>query len=668
MPPTTPARRRKARRPSGGSCGSGLIGPRTYPAADVRPRRPRTRARHRRLRRRRRQVEVPDDGSSLLDVLRDHLGVRSAKDGCSPQGQCGCCTVLVDGAAPGRVRDPGAPGAPAGRSPRSTASTPPTASAGPRRSAPPAPASAGSARPGIVVPARGPARPRAPRPTTTPRSTRRSLAHLCRCTGWRTILEAWAVAVAGASGAAGAPEADRDLDGRRRAGPPSRAARPSASAPDVALGRGGFADDTAPADALVAVPDGAGRLGRRRDARRGPGRGRQGAGPPRRPSSPRRPLDAARRATGPRRCARPGSSPPTSRPTPSWCEPGGEPATPLGQRRRLRRQGDLDRSPPPPARWPTARPAGAGAARPARTPCASGPSARRSPAGVRRRRHRRACGWCARRASPRRVALGRARPGRRGGRRRRPADLGRPSAAPGWAEAAVLLAGLGPAPSVDGVEATAVVAPGRGRGRGRRSAPTASCGCGSRCGAVLDEVVLRSYASAPPTWPSAGSRSEGLAVDADGDGRTTSPSARSGCCAPSDMPPVEVDARRRRRRAGERFRRRVRRGGRRGLARRRAGPPTGPPAARWRAELCHSDAMSTPVGPYTPDRPGRRLARRLRPGRPRRRPAGGRRRDRARPRQAIANLAGLLASEGAVAGRRGEDHGVPAPHARLPAS
>src|SRR5204862_394771 len=25
-------------------------------------------------------------------------GVRSAKDGCSPQGQCGCCTVLVDGA------------------------------------------------------------------------------------------------------------------------------------------------------------------------------------------------------------------------------------------------------------------------------------------------------------------------------------------------------------------------------------------------------------------------------------------------------------------------------------------------------------------------------------------------------------------------------------------
>ena len=43
-------------------------------------------------------VEVADDGASLLEVLRDRLGRRSVKDGCSPQGQCGCCTVLVDGA------------------------------------------------------------------------------------------------------------------------------------------------------------------------------------------------------------------------------------------------------------------------------------------------------------------------------------------------------------------------------------------------------------------------------------------------------------------------------------------------------------------------------------------------------------------------------------------
>ena len=35
----------------------------------------------------------------LLAALREELGVTSAKDGCSPSGQCGCCTVLVDGKA-----------------------------------------------------------------------------------------------------------------------------------------------------------------------------------------------------------------------------------------------------------------------------------------------------------------------------------------------------------------------------------------------------------------------------------------------------------------------------------------------------------------------------------------------------------------------------------------
>ena len=49
------------------------------------------------LDRRRSPVTVADDGASLLEVLRDRLGIASAKDGCSPQGQCGCCTVLVDG-------------------------------------------------------------------------------------------------------------------------------------------------------------------------------------------------------------------------------------------------------------------------------------------------------------------------------------------------------------------------------------------------------------------------------------------------------------------------------------------------------------------------------------------------------------------------------------------
>src|SRR5690242_13400689 len=44
------------------------------------------------------QVEVDTaPGESLLSVLRERLGVVSPKDGCAPQGQCGCCTVLVDG-------------------------------------------------------------------------------------------------------------------------------------------------------------------------------------------------------------------------------------------------------------------------------------------------------------------------------------------------------------------------------------------------------------------------------------------------------------------------------------------------------------------------------------------------------------------------------------------
>jgi xanthine dehydrogenase molybdenum-binding subunit len=38
---------------------------------------------------------APED--SALDLLRERCGLISPKDGCSPQGQCGCCVVLVDG-------------------------------------------------------------------------------------------------------------------------------------------------------------------------------------------------------------------------------------------------------------------------------------------------------------------------------------------------------------------------------------------------------------------------------------------------------------------------------------------------------------------------------------------------------------------------------------------
>jgi xanthine dehydrogenase YagT iron-sulfur-binding subunit len=39
---------------------------------------------------------IMDPRTSLLDLLRDHLGLGGTKKGCN-QGACGACTVLVDG-------------------------------------------------------------------------------------------------------------------------------------------------------------------------------------------------------------------------------------------------------------------------------------------------------------------------------------------------------------------------------------------------------------------------------------------------------------------------------------------------------------------------------------------------------------------------------------------
>ncbi len=199
-------------------------------------------------------VTVPDDGRSLLDVLRDDLGVRSAKDGCSPQGQCGCCTVLVDG------------------QPRVACVTPARRVAGREvttldgldvdrrdRWASALCAVGGSqcgfCTPGIVV------RLEAHRARTggLDRSAidKALAAHLCRCTGWQTIVEA-AVDVSGAADSpAGGGMRGRDLDAAARRATLEGGA-PQRVGPDVALGAGGFAADTAPDDALVAVPDGAG--------------------------------------------------------------------------------------------------------------------------------------------------------------------------------------------------------------------------------------------------------------------------------------------------------------------------------------------------------------------------------------------------------------------------
>jgi selenium-dependent xanthine dehydrogenase len=38
-----------------------------------------------------------EEGMHLLEVLRTAAAITSVKDGCAPQGVCGCCTILVDG-------------------------------------------------------------------------------------------------------------------------------------------------------------------------------------------------------------------------------------------------------------------------------------------------------------------------------------------------------------------------------------------------------------------------------------------------------------------------------------------------------------------------------------------------------------------------------------------
>jgi len=196
-------------------------------------------------------VEV-DDRGSLLEVLREQLGLRAAKDGCAPQGQCGCCTVLVDDR------------------PRLACVTPPGRVSGRRvvtlegldgplrdRLVDGFVATGGSqcgfCTPGILVRLAG----LLTEGRTAPADVDRALAaHLCRCTGWQTIGEAFRRA------AAPAAAARRDLDGavaRRDLDGAAARARleggvPQQIGPHVPLGAVGFADDLAPPGALVAVP------------------------------------------------------------------------------------------------------------------------------------------------------------------------------------------------------------------------------------------------------------------------------------------------------------------------------------------------------------------------------------------------------------------------------
>ena len=265
-----------------------------------------------------RQVEVADDGGSLLDVLRTSLGLRSPKDGCSPQGQCGCCTVLVDGQP--RVACVTPARRVAGRSVTTVDGLPPEVRA---RWGDSFCATGGSqcgfCTPGIICRLEG-LRAKVGGRAGHAAVEQALLAHLCRCTGWRTILDAWDHAVGDA------PPPDRDLSGAA-ARATLEGGAPQAVGPSIALGHGRFADDTAPPDALVAVPDGQGgwavgeTLAEAR-AIAGKVQGRRttvDAAPPL--ALPPGAWAAALRTSW--------VEPAFLEPDASWCEPGGEPYTPL---------------------------------------------------------------------------------------------------------------------------------------------------------------------------------------------------------------------------------------------------------------------------------------------------------------------------------------------------
>jgi xanthine dehydrogenase small subunit len=274
------------------------------------------------------EVDV-SPGESLLSVLRERLGLVSAKDGCAPQGQCGCCTVLVDGDA--RV----ACVTPAARVEGRAVTTVEGLDSATRDCISGAFVGTGGSQcgfctPGIVMRA---ASLLAKGRTGRADVDRGLAAHLCRCTGWQTVYEAIDAAASGR-----VPDPRPDLDAAARRAELEGGERQRVGI-DVPLGGGGFADDVAPRDALVAVPcptgstDGAVDAAGMRwvvadtlaEARAEAGKvqGRRTTIEERPPlPPPDLPPGGVRLATG-------WVEPAYLEPDASWCEPGGEPSTPL---------------------------------------------------------------------------------------------------------------------------------------------------------------------------------------------------------------------------------------------------------------------------------------------------------------------------------------------------
>jgi hypothetical protein len=159
------------------------------------------------------------------------------------------------------------------------------------------------------------------------------LAHLCRCTGWQTIHDAYTMATAEAGGAGRAPHPGSQVDGPARdlAAAERRATiegrTPQAVGEHVGAGGGGFADSTAPPAALVGMVDGDGAWTLApsvAEARR-----RAGKVQGRRTTAAVRWPVAVPAGDWARTLQTTWVEPAYLEPDASWCEPAGAPASPL---------------------------------------------------------------------------------------------------------------------------------------------------------------------------------------------------------------------------------------------------------------------------------------------------------------------------------------------------
>jgi len=182
-------------------------------------------------------VEVGEH-PNLLAALREELDITSPKDGCSPSGQCGCCTVLIDGKA--MISCSTALARVAGKSVTTLEGFEPDererfATAFSAIGA----LQCGFCTPGIVVRLKALLDKKGSE-LTREDAARHLGAHLCRCTGYTKILDAVELLASGAGPAAGTLGAEQGANGAR-CGVGAR--RPKYESLQLALGDRAYVDD-----------------------------------------------------------------------------------------------------------------------------------------------------------------------------------------------------------------------------------------------------------------------------------------------------------------------------------------------------------------------------------------------------------------------------------------